>query len=111
MYARHHFVGLDRPIRVVGEGLADRGLYSEVVEQVPIYGKAESSNFASNQRVKSKRPKTWIEKGFLMIEYLDAASGSFLLTAIAGGVAGSWFFIRSRYDRIKKRITSHKAKS
>lgn len=32
--------------------------------------------------------------------YIDAGTGSYLLAAIAGGLATVWFFIRAKIDRL-----------
>lgn len=32
--------------------------------------------------------------------YIDASTGSYLLTAIAGGLATMWFFLRSKIDQL-----------
>jgi hypothetical protein len=42
-----------------------------------------------------------------LVGYIDAGSGSYLLTAIASGVAGLWFFIRSRFASLKGRKASN----
>jgi hypothetical protein len=35
--------------------------------------------------------------------YIDAGSGSYLLAAIASGAAGTWFFIRSQFAKLRGR--------
>jgi hypothetical protein len=35
-----------------------------------------------------------------VIGYIDVSTGSYLLTAIAGGFATVWFFLRTKIDRI-----------
>lgn len=39
------------------------------------------------------------------IGYIDAGTGSYLLTAIAGGLATMWFFLRSKIDRLLGRTS------
>lgn len=36
-----------------------------------------------------------------LVGYIDAGSGSYLLAAIASGVAGTWFFIRSKFANLR----------
>lgn len=36
-----------------------------------------------------------------LVGYIDAGSGSYLLAAIASGVAGTWFFIRSKVAALR----------
>jgi hypothetical protein len=38
-----------------------------------------------------------------LVAYIDAGSGSYLLAAIASGAAGTWFFIRSQYAKLRGR--------
>ena len=38
-----------------------------------------------------------------LVGYIDAGTGSYLLAAIGGGVAGMWFYIRGKIDRIRGR--------
>ena len=38
-----------------------------------------------------------------LVGYIDAGTGSYLLAAIAGGVAGMWFYIRGKIDRLRGR--------
>ena len=35
--------------------------------------------------------------------YIDAGTGSYLLAAVASGAAGTWFFIRSQYAKLRGR--------
>ena len=35
--------------------------------------------------------------------YIDAGSGSYLLAAIASGAAGTWFFVRSQFAKLRGR--------
>lgn len=35
-----------------------------------------------------------------VVAYIDAGTGSYLLTAIAGGFAAIWFFLRGKLDRL-----------
>lgn len=37
------------------------------------------------------------------VGYIDAGTGSYLLTAIAGGAAGAWFFVRSKFAALRGR--------
>jgi hypothetical protein len=37
------------------------------------------------------------------VGYIDAGTGSYLLAAMAGGAAGIWFFIRSKWASIRGR--------
>jgi len=37
------------------------------------------------------------------VGYIDAGTGSFLLTAIASGAAGVWFFVRSKWAQLRGR--------
>lgn len=43
--------------------------------------------------------------------YIDAGSGSFLLTAIASGSAGTWFYIRSKWSAVRGRRPEEDAKA
>jgi len=38
-----------------------------------------------------------------IVGYIDAGSGSYLLAAVASGAAGTWFFIRSKVARLRRR--------
>lgn len=38
-----------------------------------------------------------------LVGYIDAGSGSYLLAAIASGAAGTWFYIRSKYAKLRGR--------
>lgn len=38
-----------------------------------------------------------------LVGYIDAGSGSYLLAAIASGGAGVWFFIRSKWAKLRGR--------
>lgn len=38
-----------------------------------------------------------------VVGYIDAGSGSYMLAAIASGAAGSWFFIRSKFAKLRGR--------
>ena len=38
-----------------------------------------------------------------LVGYIDAGSGSYLLAAIASGAAGTWFFVRSKFARLRGR--------
>jgi hypothetical protein len=38
-----------------------------------------------------------------LVAYIDAGSGSYLLAAIASGAAGTWFFIRSQFAKLRGR--------
>ena len=35
--------------------------------------------------------------------YIDAGTGSYLLAAVASGAAGTWFFIRSKFAKLRGR--------
>lgn len=37
------------------------------------------------------------------LAYLDAGSGSYILAAIASGLAGVWFYLRSAWSKLFKR--------
>ncbi len=39
-----------------------------------------------------------------LVGYIDAGTGSYLLTAIAGGFAALWFFLRTKIDSIVGRF-------
>ncbi len=48
--------------------------------------------------------------------YIDAGTGSYLLTALAGGFAAIWFFLRAKVDRLlgrtrKQSPSDHKSES
>ena len=46
-----------------------------------------------------------------LVGYIDAGTGSYLLAAIASGAAGVWFFIRSKFAKLRgKSIESPAAK-
>lgn len=38
-----------------------------------------------------------------LVGYIDAGTGSYLLAAIASGAAGTWFFIRSNFAKLRGR--------
>ena len=38
-----------------------------------------------------------------LVGYIDAGTGSYLLAAIASGAAGTWFFIRSTFAKMRGR--------
>jgi hypothetical protein len=38
-----------------------------------------------------------------LVGYIDAGSGSYMLAAIASGAAGTWFFIRSKFAKLRGR--------
>jgi hypothetical protein len=38
-----------------------------------------------------------------LVAYIDAGTGSYLLAAIASGAAGTWFFIRSQFAKLRGR--------
>jgi hypothetical protein len=38
-----------------------------------------------------------------LVAYIDAGSGSYLLAAIASGAAGTWFFLRSQFAKLRGR--------
>jgi len=38
-----------------------------------------------------------------LVGYIDAGTGSYLLAAIASGGAGIWFFIRSKWAKLRGR--------
>lgn len=40
-----------------------------------------------------------------VIAYIDAGTGSYILAAIASGVAGAWFFLHAQISKIKRKIT------
>ena len=47
-----------------------------------------------------------------VIGYIDVSTGSYLLTAIAGGFATVWFFLRTKIDRLLgRRPTQEPAES
>ena len=39
-----------------------------------------------------------------LLAYIDAGTGSYILAAIASGVAGFWFFLRSGMAKIKRKL-------
>jgi hypothetical protein len=38
-----------------------------------------------------------------LVGYIDAGSGSYLLAAIASGTAGAWFYVRSKFAKLRGR--------
>lgn len=40
-----------------------------------------------------------------LVAYIDAGTGSYILAAIASGVAGLWFFFRSWAAKVKRKVT------
>ena len=44
-----------------------------------------------------------------LVAYIDAGSGSYILAAIASGVAGLWFILRSWASKIKRKVTGQPA--
>lgn len=38
-----------------------------------------------------------------LVGYIDAGSGSYLLAAIASGAAGTWFYVRSKFAKLRGR--------
>ena len=46
-----------------------------------------------------------------IVGYIDAGTGSYLLAAIGGGVAGMWFYIRGKIDRIRGRKPEHQVEA
>ena len=44
-----------------------------------------------------------------LIAYIDASTGSYILAAIASGVAGLWFILRSWASKIKRKVTGQPA--
>ena len=38
-----------------------------------------------------------------LVGYIDAGSGSYLLAAIATGAAGTWFYVRSKFAKLRGR--------
>ena len=40
-----------------------------------------------------------------LVAYIDAGTGSYILAAIASGVAGLWFILRSWASKIKRKVT------
>lgn len=38
-----------------------------------------------------------------LVAYIDASTGSYLLTALAGGLATIWFFVRTKVGSLFKR--------
>lgn len=43
-------------------------------------------------------------KSLEVVAYIDAGTGSYILAAIASGIAGLWFFLRSGMAQIKRKI-------
>ena len=41
---------------------------------------------------------------FNLVAYIDAGTGSYILAAIASGVAGFWFFLRSGMAKLKRKL-------
>ena len=39
-----------------------------------------------------------------LLAYIDAGTGSYILAAIASGVAGFWFFLRSGMAKLKRKL-------
>ena len=44
-----------------------------------------------------------------LVAYIDAGTGSYILAAIASGVAGLWFFLRSWASKIRRKVTGQPA--
>jgi hypothetical protein len=44
-----------------------------------------------------------------LVAYIDAGTGSYILAAIASGVAGLWFFLRSWASKLKRKVTGQPA--
>lgn len=44
-----------------------------------------------------------------LVAYIDAGTGSYILAAIASGVAGLWFFLRSWAAKVKRKVTGQPA--
>lgn len=44
-----------------------------------------------------------------LVAYIDAGTGSYILAAIASGVAGLWFFLRSWAAKLKRKVTGQPA--
>ena len=44
-----------------------------------------------------------------VVAYIDAGTGSYLLAAIASGVAGAWFFIHAQIAKIRRKLTGKSA--
>lgn len=40
-----------------------------------------------------------------IVTYIDAGTGSYLLAAIASGVAGAWFFFHAQIAKLRRKIT------
>ena len=38
-----------------------------------------------------------------LVGYIDAGSGSYMLAAVASGAAGTWFYIRSKFAKLRGR--------
>jgi len=39
-----------------------------------------------------------------VVAYIDAGTGSYVLAAIASGVAGAWFFLHAQIAKIRRRL-------
>ena len=44
-----------------------------------------------------------------LVAYIDAGTGSYILAAIASGVAGLWFILRSWASKVKRKVTGQPA--
>ena len=44
-----------------------------------------------------------------VVAYIDAGTGSYLLAAIASGVAGAWFFFHAQIAKIRRKLTGKSA--
>ena len=44
-----------------------------------------------------------------LVAYIDAGTGSYILAAIASGVAGLWFILRSWASKLKRKVTGQSA--
>ena len=44
-----------------------------------------------------------------LVAYIDAGTGSYILAAIASGVAGLWFILRSWASKLKRKVTGQPA--
>ena len=40
-----------------------------------------------------------------VVAYIDAGTGSYVLAAIASGVAGAWFFLHAQISKIRRKLT------
>ncbi len=38
-----------------------------------------------------------------LVGYIDAGSGSYVLAAVASGAAGVWFYVRSKFAKLRGR--------